>query len=243
MKKLLCSALSLLLLPIFIFAQSPASKINNNYNWKTEASDSDMVFHFFSADKKSRQFYLLIEELYVPISPHVGFDLGRSYILPKNTRLNFYTMQIVENKEVFTQALSVDRNDISDFILGVYSVEEKLHYKVMDISLSAVGLGNIAVINLQPFALGINYKKKNYKIDFFSKFAGTPDSVSDYNYSNIPIYSLRNPQKPFLISGGEIEYKKTQRMFVLVFGVKTRDYENPNDAEQQIFYYQNKGLR
>ncbi len=227
----------------FLFAQ-PKPQINRQYTWPKPTAN-DMVFYFLSADKKPRELFVLINKEYVPLRTETGYGLGRNYTLPKSSNIVFFSHKLKDGEDVFTREIAVDTNGLIDFALGLFEVEGKLHYKLLDMSLEAIPVGATSVINMQPIPIGVKTLSNAGRLGLYEKITQVSDrqDESKYGHGHIEVYSLQNPRKPGLLWPGDFRYIRAERMMLFVFGVKIKTSPYADESDGQLVPMADKGPR
>ena len=218
-----------LLTPFLLCAQSSTllgkSKVQENYSWPSPSAN-DMVFQFVAMDGKARRFYVAINDFYVPIRTAGRNSLGSAYVLPKSKLIKLCERRIEDGKEFFDPIATIDTKGFTDFIAGIFPSGEGLKTSVVDISLDAMPVGSMNIVNLQPYQLGIKISGNTSSLKMFGHMSKNLRNSQGRFLTEFPIfYDLRDPKRPKVFYSRQFRFAKDTRSILYVMGLRKGDNE------------------
>ncbi len=220
--KFICVFLGLSLSLHFLSAQTEeiGKDAPKNFSW-TKPLATELAFKLMNLDGANRTVYVKKADFFAPVTGSAR-DFSSEYGVAKAASLTFYARkvdpQLPEGTARYIPLLTVNTFDSLDILVATYQKGNTLEGSSLDISLNAMPIGFLTIINLSPAPIGIKADKKLLKLGFFQtyKIAGYGGKTNSLGVS-LEIYNLKAADLTVPAESNRYVFYKTQRAILLNF--------------------------
>lgn len=196
-----------------------------NFSWSAPA-DGEMSFKLISLDSERRKLYVQKGDFFAQVEMRPR-SFSQLYSTAKGDKITFYTRTELEKPKegyaMYVPVISVDTNSSSDVFLAFYKKRSgELFATCIDVSLEAMPIPSLSVINFSPYKVGIQLGGRHYAMSVFQSRT-LPLSSSGGRSScvgTVKFFSLKDPKKPSFIEQKSYSFWSYERVIVVVFNQK-----------------------
>lgn len=233
-----------------------------NFSWSLPG-DTETGFKLISLDSERRKLYVQKGDFFAQVEMRPR-SLSQLYSTAKSDKITFYTRKELEKPKegyaMYVPVISVDTNSSSDVFLAFYKKRSgELFAACVDVSLEAMPIPSLSVINFSPYRVGVQLGGRHYAMNVFQSRT-LPLSSSGGRSScigTVKFFSLKDPKKPSFIEQKSYSFWSYERVMVLVFNQKEasttpvfsafnpakRDNKGGASTSSEVLVLTNKGPR
>lgn len=233
-----------------------------NFSWSAPG-DAETGFKLISLDSESRKLYVQKGDFFAQVEMRPR-SLSQLYSTAKGDKITFYRREELEKPKegyaMYVPVISVDTKSSSDVFLAFYQKRSgELLAACVDVSLDAMPIPSLSVINFSPYRVGIQLGGRHYALNVFQNRT-LPLSSSGSRSScvgTVKFFSLKNPKSPSYIEQKSYSFWSYERVMVVVFSQKEasttpvfaafnpakRDTKGGTSTSSEVLVLTNKGPR
>lgn len=196
-----------------------------NYVWPS-ALETDMTFRLISLDSENRKLYVLKGDFFAPVEMRPR-SFSQLYSVAKKDEITFYTRKELEKPKegyaLYVPAITVNTNSSSDVYLAFGKNKSgKLLAACIDVSLNAMPIPSLSVVNLSPYRVGIQLGGRLYSMNVFSSrtLPLAPSEKRSSRVGTVKFFNLKDPKSPSFIEQKSYSFWSYERVLVIVFNQK-----------------------
>ena len=196
-----------------------------NYTW-ANPGESDMSFRLISLDSENRKLYVAKGDIFAPVEMRPR-SFSQLYSVAKKDEITFYTRKELEKPKegyaLYVPVISVNTNSSSDVYLAFGKNRSgKLLAACVDVSLEAMPIPSLSVVNLSPYRVGIQLGGRLYSMNVFSSrtLPLAPSEKRSSRVGKVKFFNLKDPKSPSFIEQKSYSFWSYERVLVIVFNQK-----------------------